>query len=80
MDKIKNIAIRLVAVFVSSVLGTIGAASMLGQKAAIGAALAGILAVSKIAKDLADAAIDGNLTKKEIDAAFEKADPTKGKK
>lgn len=80
MTKVKNIAIRLAAVFVSSVLATIGAASIIGQEAAVGAAIAGVLAVMKVAKDLADAMIDGELSNKEIDNAFDKVDPTKDKK
>lgn len=79
MKKVKDIAVRLTAVFVSSVLGTIGAASIFGQKAAIGAGIAGVLAVSKIAKDLADALVDGKLTEAEIDKAFGKTDPKKTK-
>jgi hypothetical protein len=37
--------------------------------------MAGVLAVAKVTKDLADAMIDGKLTKSEIDEAFAKADP-----
>ena len=80
MKNIKEIAIRLGAVFVSSALATIGAGSILGVKAGVAAGLAGVLAVGKVAKDLSDAMIDGKLTKAEIDNAFDKADPTKGKK
>jgi hypothetical protein len=79
VNKVKDIAVRLTAVFVSSVLGTIGAASLLGQEAAIGAGIAGVLAVGKVGKDLADAMIDGKLTNDEIDSAFDKASPKKGK-
>lgn len=79
MKKAKDIGVRLLAVFVSSVLGTIGAASIFGQKAAIGAGIAGILAVSKVAKDLADALVDGKLTTAEIDSVFDKHDPKKVK-
>lgn len=79
MKKVKDIAVRLSAVFVSSVLGTIGAASIFGQKAAIGAGIAGVLAVSKVAKDLADALVDGKLTEAEINEVFDKADPKKTK-
>ena len=79
VNKVKDIAVRLTAVFVSSVLGTIGAASLLGQEAAIGAGIAGVLAVGKVSKDLADAMIDGKLTNDEIDLAFDKVTPKKGK-
>jgi hypothetical protein len=79
MTNIKNLAVRTGAVFVSSALATIGVGSIFGINAAIAAGMAGVLAVAKVTKDLADAMIDGKLTKSEIDAAFQKADP-KGKK
>lgn len=79
MKNIKDLTIRTAAVFVSSALATIGVGSILGVNAAIAAGMAGLIAVGKVAKDLADALIDGKLTKEEIDSAFEKVDPKKVK-
>lgn len=69
----KNLILRIVAVFALEALGTIGAASILGTDPIIGAAISGILAVSVVFRDLAKSFLeDGKLTKEEIDRAFKK--------
>lgn len=71
MDKAKDIAGRIVALFLSSALGIITGASILGGipmwKAAC---LAGFTAVAGVAEKLAKASIDGTLTAQEISDAF----------
>lgn len=70
-NKAKDIAGRIVALFLSSALGIITGASVLGGipmwKAAC---LAGFTAVATVVEKLAKASIDGNLTAQEISDAF----------
>jgi hypothetical protein len=71
MSKFKDIAGRIVAVFLTSALGIIGGSSILGGipvwKAAV---LAGIAASAQVIERLARASLDGKLTKEEINEAF----------
>ena len=71
MKHTKSLIIRLAAVFYISALGTIGAGSLFGVKAATAAGLAGLLAVAKVGESLAKAYVeDGKLSKDEIETAF----------
>lgn len=70
----KDIVLRIGAVFILGALGTIGAAAILNVNPLIGAALAGLLACSEVIKDLALAYLDdGKITKAEINQVFNKA-------
>lgn len=66
-----NVMLRIVATFVASALGVIGAGSIMGVDLWIAAAMGGILAVAKVIELLALAFLeDGKLTLNEINAAF----------
>lgn len=71
MYKAQEIIQRIVALFLTSALGIITGASVIGDipmwKAA---ALAGFAAVASVVERLARASLDGELTKEEIDIAF----------
>ena len=69
----KEIALRIGAVFILGALGTIGAAAILNVNPIIGAGIAGLIACSEVIKDLAKSYLDdGKLTKSEINKAFHK--------
>ena len=71
---VKDILLRIFAVFVLDALGTIGGASIFGIDAITAASVAGVLAVSIVFQDLARAFLkDGRLTKAEVDEVFGKA-------
>jgi hypothetical protein len=71
---VKDIVLRIIAVFILDALGTIGGASIFGIDTITAASVAGILAVSIVFQDLARAFLkDGRLTKAEVDSAFSKA-------
>lgn len=66
-----NVFLRIIATFVASALGVIGAGSIMGVDILIAAAMGGILAVFKVVELLSLAFLeDGKLTRAEIDAAF----------
>lgn len=66
-----NVMLRILATFVASALGVIGAGSIMGVDLWIAAAMGGILAVAKVIELLALAFLeDGKLTMNEINAAF----------
>ncbi len=67
----KQIILRVFAVFGYSSLAMIGGASMLGVSVIKGAALAGIVAASQVIEKLARAyADDGQITKSELNEIF----------
>lgn len=71
---IKDIIFRSFALFLVTALPAIGAGSFIGVEPVNSAVIAGALAVSKIATDLAKAFLDdGKLTQDEVDAIFKKA-------
>jgi hypothetical protein len=71
---VKDILLRIFAVFVLDALGTIGGASIFGIDAITAASVAGVLAVSIVFQDLARAFLkDGRLTKAEVDEVCGKA-------
>ena len=71
MDKITDIAGRIVALFLSSALAIItGSALIGGIPVWKSAALAGFTAIAGVAEKLAKASVDGTLTKQEISDAF----------
>ena len=75
MNRTKKLFIRLVALFILTVLDTIGAAALVGERVAVGALIAGVLAIAKVARDLAKEVVkDGEFPDDaEMDAAFNKS-------
>lgn len=74
-----NVMLRIVATFVASALGVIGAGSIMGVDLYVAAAMGGILAVFKVIELLAIAFLeDGKLTLDEINAAFRQTVVLKG--
>lgn len=70
----KNLLLRIFAVFVLDALATIGASSIFGVNALTASFVAGLLAVTVVFQDLARSFIsDGKLDQEEIDAAFRKS-------
>ena len=71
MKKATDIAQRILATFLTSALGIMGGASLLGDiSVAKSAALAGFAAVAHVVERLARASLDGKLTTSEINEAF----------
>lgn len=71
MNLAGNVLLRILATFVASALGVIGAGSLIGVDVWLAAAMGGILAVAKVIELLALAFLeDGKLTVNEINAAF----------
>lgn len=74
-----NVFLRIIATFVASALGVIGAGSLIGVDVWLAAAMGGILAVAKVIELLALAFLeDGKLTTDEINAAFRQTVALKG--
>lgn len=74
-----NVFLRIIATFVASALGVIGAGSIMGVEIVTAAAMGGILAVFKVVELLSLAFLeDGKLTRAEIDAAFRQTVKLKG--
>jgi len=74
-----NVLLRILATFVASALGVIGAGSIMGVNIATTAAMGGILAVFKVIELLSIAFLeDGKLTLDEINAAFRQTVAIKG--
>jgi hypothetical protein len=74
-----NVFLRIVATFVASALGVIGAGSIMGVELWVAMAMGGILAVFKVIELLALAFLeDGKLTLDEINAAFRQTVALKG--
>ena len=70
----------MVAVVVASVMGTIGAGSIIGVELWKSASMAAILGVAIVLEALARAyLVDGNLDTEEINAAFSQTTKNKGK-
>ena len=69
-----NVLLRIVATFVASALGVIGAGSLGGVAPATAAFVGGILAVAKVIERLSYAFLeDGKLSNAEINAAFQQS-------
>jgi len=74
MKTLGNVLFRIVATFVASALGVIGAGSLGGVAPATAAAIGGILAVAKVIEKLSLAFLeDGRLSQNEINAAFQQS-------
>lgn len=75
MERIKNILLRIVAVFTSNGLQVVGAGAIAGISVVKAVVVAGIVAVAKVIQKLADSfADDGKLDDDEINAAFAAVD------
>lgn len=72
MDKAKDIAGRIVALFLTNALGVVTGAAIIAPDLEIwkSALIAGAVSIFKVTEQLAKASIDGVLTKEEINAAF----------
>jgi hypothetical protein len=69
--KAKDITLRMIAVVIASVMGTIGGGSLLGVEAWKSAALAAVLGIAVVAEQLARNYInDGTLSEDEINSSF----------
>jgi hypothetical protein len=83
MNKAQDIAQRITALFLSSALAIITGSSVINSLSDAeitlwqSAALAGFAAVAKVVEQLAKAAVDGTLTRDEIDQAFGGQSPAK---
>ena len=66
-----DIIVRILATFVASALGVIGAGSIIGIDVWMSAALGGLLAVAKVIEKLALALLeDGKIDRKEVNMIF----------
>jgi hypothetical protein len=75
MASLKNVLMRIVAVFAASGLGVIGAGAIAGISTAKAVMVAGLTAVAAVVEKLARAFMDdGKLTLDEINAAFSTVD------
>ena len=72
---IKNVLLRIVAVFAASGLAVLGAGAIVGVELISAVFMAGILGVATVVEKLARSFLDdGKLTLEEINAAFSKVD------
>jgi hypothetical protein len=72
MNKAKDIAGRIVALFLTNALGVVTGAAVIAPDLEVwkSALIAGAVSIFKVVEGLAKASIDGVLTKDEIDSAF----------
>lgn len=78
--KAKDISLRMIAVIVASVMGTIGVGSILGVEVWKSAGIAALMGIAVVAESLARKFLDdGDLTHEEINESFSKANEKKGK-
>ena len=74
-DQLKNVLMRIVAVFAASGLSVVGAGAIIGIKTTAAMLLAGTLGVATVIEALARSFLDdGKLSNKEINEAFKKVD------
>lgn len=72
---IKNVLLRIVAVFAASGLAVLGAGAIVGVELISAVFMAGILGVATVVEKLARSFLDdGKLTLEEINSAFSKVD------
>ena len=75
MHNLKNVLLRMVAVFAASGLSVIGAGSLFGIDAITAALIAGTIGVATVVESLSRSFLDdGKLTTSEINQAFSKVD------
>lgn len=74
-ESVKNIVLRIVAVFTASALGVIGAGAIAGVELWKSALMAGIGGVATVVEALSRAFLkDGQLSAEELDEAFGRID------
>jgi hypothetical protein len=79
MNSLKNVLMRIVAVFAATGLSVIGAGSLFGIEAITAALIAGTIGVATVVESLARSFLDdGRLSTTEINEAFSKVDKKKG--
>jgi len=80
MNNLKNILMRIIAVFAASALPVIGAGSVFGMDVISSMLMAGLLGVATVVEALSRSFLnDGKLTRDEINEAFAKVDKRKPK-
>lgn len=80
MQQVRQVILRILAVFVATGLSVIGAGSIAGIEIWQAVAIAGISGVAVVVEGLARAFIaDGNLSAEEINAVFSEAESTSKK-
>ena len=80
MGQIKNVFMRIVAVFAASGLSVIGAGSLFGIDALTAAFMAGTVGVATVVESLSRSFLDdGKLSTTEINEAFTKVDKKEGR-
>jgi hypothetical protein len=73
VKRVADIFARMVAVFIISALGVLGAGALAGVEVLQAVIMAGLLGVARVLEDLAKSFLqDGKLTDSEINAAFRK--------
>ena len=73
VKQIADIFARMVAVFIISALGVLGAGALAGVEVLQAVIMAGLLGVARVLEDLAKSFLqDGKLTQAEINSAFRK--------
>jgi hypothetical protein len=73
VKRVADIFARMVAVFIISALGVLGAGALAGVEVLQAVIMAGLLGVARVLEDLAKSFLqDGKLTDAEINAAFRK--------
>jgi len=78
MNNLKNVFMRILAVFAATGLSVIGAGSLFGLDALTAAAVAGTVGVATVLESLARSFLDdGKLSTTEINQAFSKVDKKK---
>ena len=78
MNNLKNVFMRILAVFAATGLSVIGAGSLFGLDALTAAAVAGTVGVATVLESLARSFLDdGKLSTAEINQAFSKVDKKK---
>jgi hypothetical protein len=81
MQQVRQVILRILAVFVATGLSVIGAGSLAGIEIWQAVAIAGISGVAVVVEGLARAFIaDGNLSADEINAVFSEAESASKKK
>jgi len=79
MSQVKNVFMRIVAVFAASGLSVIGAGSLFGIDALTAAFMAGTVGVATVVESLSRSFLDdGKLSTTEINEAFTKVDKKEG--
>ena len=75
MEKIKSFLLRILATFVATALGLVGAGAIAGVDTIKSAIVAGIAGVATVLEELARTYMQkGKLTDKDIERAFDKVD------